>query len=221
MKAINITRKWIKNFIKLIRFFTRLIDKMKWKWHNFKQLFYDIFKIKCTIKIFKHDINFNLIIHFYTDVSEYETDLIITQYQRFVNMKTTNNKNVKIFIFYDNFSVFITKRQYFIYKRKLYAIIIFIIKYNYLCKHFYCSVIVHTNYQFLIYFFNSNVYENLYEHWTDQMRRFNISIQYVSKYKNKIIDALSRILFDDEKCHEINKINKVSKKLKKRFSKWM
>ena len=129
-----------------------------------KQLSYDIFKIKCTIKVFMHDIDFNLIIHFYINVNEYEADLIITQYQHSVNVNTTNNKNVKMFIFYDNFSLSASRRWYFIYKRELYAIVIFVIKYDYLCKHFYRSVIVHINHRFLIYFFNSNVYESLYEH---------------------------------------------------------
>ena len=164
LKAINITRKWIKNFIKLTRSLTRLINKIKWKWHDLKQLSYDIFKIKCMIRIFMHDINFNFIIYFYIDVSEYKADLIITQYQHSVNVNTTSNKNVKMFIFYNNFNLSALRCRYFIYKRELYAIVIFVIKYDYLCKHFYRSVIVHTNHRSLIHFFNLNVYESLYEH---------------------------------------------------------
>lgn len=41
---------------------------------------------------------------------------------------------------------------------------IFIIKYNYLYKHFYYLVIIYTNYKLFIYFLDSNLYESIYNY---------------------------------------------------------
>ena len=118
-------------------------------------------------------------------------------------MKTFNNKAlIKIFIIYDLFTFVSICRKYFIYKRKLYIIIKFVKKYDYLCKHLYYIIIIYINHKSFTYFLRFNIYKEIYEHWVNQLRRFNIEIIYISNYKNKIIDVLFRTLFD-AKCNKI------------------
>ena len=75
-----------------------------------------------------------------------------------------NIKTIKISIIYNSFTFAFIKRKYLIYKKKLYIIIIFIIKYDYLCKHSYFSIIIYINHKPLIHFLNSNLYEKIYDY---------------------------------------------------------
>ena len=71
---------------------------------------------------------------------------------------------MKVLIIYNLFTFAFIKRKYFIYKRKLYAIIMFIIKYNYLYKYLYFSIIIHIDYKSLTHFLNSNLYKEIYDY---------------------------------------------------------
>lgn len=106
---------------------------------------------------------------------------------------------IEIFILYDFYIFSFIKRKYLVYKKKLYVLIIFLMKYDYLCKHFYISAVVHIDHRFIIHFLKSDMHERIYGHWTNQLRRLNIEIRYISNLKNKIIDVLFRTIFD-EKC---------------------
>lgn len=82
-------------------------------------------------------------------------------------MKIFNKNSVlkKIFIIYDLFTFDLIRRKYFIYKRKLYVIVKFIKKYDYLCKHFYYIVIIiYINHKSLTYFLSLNIYKRIYKH---------------------------------------------------------
>ena len=75
-----------------------------------------------------------------------------------------NIKIMKISIIYNSFTFAFIKRKYLIYKKKLYIIIMFIIKYNYLCKHSYFSNIIYIDYKSLIHFLNLNLHEEIYDY---------------------------------------------------------
>ena len=113
-----------------------------------------------------HDINLCLMMHFYIDAFDHDADMTIIQFQNFVMIDTTNanNRTIEIFIVYDSFTFAFIKRKYLIYKRELYVMIIFVIKYNYLCKHSYLFVVVHTNHRSLTHFLDSNLHEDIYDH---------------------------------------------------------
>jgi hypothetical protein len=144
-----------------------------------------------------HEINLNDEIHFYIDASVFAADMTIIQF-RFDHIE----KIVKISIIYDSFSFLFNRRKYFTYKKELYVMITFVTKYDYLCKHFYKSAIIHIDHKSLTHFLRSNAHERIYDHWTNQMRRLNIMIKYIFDSRNKIIDDLFRILFFDEDCRE-------------------
>ena len=83
----------------------------------------------------------------------------------FVLQKTSKPfANVEIFVLYDSFTFNLFQRKYLIYKRKLYVIIIFCKKYNYLCKHPYQFIIVYINHKFFIHFLESDLHKEIYNH---------------------------------------------------------
>ena len=75
---IDITRRWIKNYDKIAWSLNWLLKKMKWRWTESKKLFFEILRIKCSMTISMHDIDWILNFHFYTDVSKFSADLYIT-----------------------------------------------------------------------------------------------------------------------------------------------
>ncbi len=105
-----------------------------------------------------HEINLNDEVHFYTDASVFAVDMTVIQF------RIENEKFTKVLIMYDSFSLSFTRRKYFIYKRELYAILIFVTKYDYLCKHSYKSAIIHTDHRPLTHFLKSNAHEEIYDH---------------------------------------------------------
>ncbi len=196
MRIVDITKRWIRNFAELFRSLTRLTEKVNWRWTESEQLFFEIIRIKIVIKLIMHKINLNDEIHFYTNSFAFATDMIVTQF------RFENEKLMKVFIMYDSFSLSSTRRKYSTYKKKLYVLITFVTKYDYLCKHSYKSAIVHTDHKSLTHFLESNVHERIYDHWTNQLRRLNIVIKYVSESRNKIANDFFRTLFFDENCQK-------------------
>ena len=100
------------------------------------------------MKIYIYEIDLFLIIHFYSDISEFETNLTITQFRPIIQTDLNSQistKEMEIPILYDIFIFGPFQRKYPIYKKKLYTIITFYKKYNYLYKHPYKFAIVHTN----------------------------------------------------------------------------
>ena len=123
-------------------------------------------------------------------------------------------------IIYDSFAMPPSRQKYPIYKKELYAIVTFVTKYDYLCKHPYVPAIVHTDHRPLTHFLKSDLHEWIYGHWADQMRRRNLSIEYIPGPRNKVADALSRTLFDDG-CTESATVSRVKDELEKKGSKWI
>ena len=222
LDIVNIIRRWVKNFTELIKSLTRLIDKVEWRWQKSEQLFFEMLRIKCVIRSSMHDINLCLMIHFYIDVSDFAAELTIIQFQSVdtVNITVINNKTIEISIFYDSFALSSIRRKYPIYKRELYDIVTFVTKYDYLCKHFFLPTVIHTNHRSLVHFLKNDLHENIYGHWANQLRRLNIIIQYIFGHRNKIVDALSRILFDVD-CNNNNTISQLHEEITNRDSSWI
>ena len=128
---------------------------------------------------------------------------------------------MKVSILYDFFSWFVLQRKYSVYKKELCAIITFVKKYDYLCKHSYISVIVHTDHKLLTYFLKFNLHEKIYEHWVDKLHQLNVFIMYILNYQNKVADELSRTLFNSDDCLNDKKVQKMTIKLMKQNSHWV
>ena len=221
LKVVNITRCWVKNFAKLSHLLAQLTKKLLWKWEQLKQLLFKILQIKCVIKTSMCDINLSLSVHFYMNASNFAASLIITQLQELSNVDIKNNKLKKVFILYNFFSWFVLQRKYSVYKKELCAIITFVKKYNYLCKHSYISVIVHTDHKLLTYFLKFDLHERIYEHEVNKLHRLNVFIVYISDHQNKVADELSRTLFNSNDCLNNRKIQKMIIKLMKQSSHWV
>jgi len=221
LKVVDITHHWVKNFAKLSYFLAQLTRKVLWKWEQLKQLSFKILQIKCAIRTSMCNINLSLSIHFYMNASNFAASLVITQFQELSNVNIKNNKLVKVFILYNFFSWFVLQRKYSVYKKKLCAIITFVKKYDYLCKHSYISVIVHTNHKLLTYFLKFNLHERIYEHWVDKLHRLNVSIVYISDHWNKVADELSRTLFNSDDYSYDRKVQKITIELMKQSSHWV
>ena len=144
-----------------------------------------------------YGINLSLPVHLYTDASGYAAGLAVTQFQDATkaDVPATKEALVEVPIIYDSFSFNDTQRKYPTYKRELCAIVKFVTKYDYLCKHPFIPAVVHTDHKPLTHFLKSDLHEGIYGHWADQMRRLNLSIQYIPGHRNKVADALSRTLF--------------------------
>lgn len=115
LNIIKIIKKWIRNFIEIIKSLFRLTEKVKWHWEKIEQLFFEILKIKCFVTINMNEINFTLIFHFYVDVFEFVENLTIIQKQLIClkNKKNTfKNDYEKVSIIYDSFVFNKTQRKW-------------------------------------------------------------------------------------------------------------
>ena len=157
-----------------------------------------------------HDIDWILNFYFYTDISKFDADFCITQFQN-----QDKNKSVKIFILFDSFMFTSTEQKYFTYKKELCAMIQFYIKYVYMLKSSALSEIIYTDYKFLIWFLMSDLHDSIYSHWTAKMRKLSLEIKHISEFKNKMMNELSRTLFDNLDCH----MNAVSKTVQQELEK--
>ncbi len=221
--TVGITRRWVKGFAELARPLSRLTGKVLWRWTESEQLSFELLKIKCATKASMHGIDLSLVVHFYTDASGYAAGCAVTQFQRptLANTESKRDKETEVPILFDSFTFTITQRKYPTYKRELCAIVTFIRKYDYLCKHPYLPAVVHTDHKPLTFFLGSDLHEGVYGNWADQLRRLNITIEYITGARNRVADGLSRTLFDDPECSEDSKVLRVREELTNRGPKWV
>lgn len=220
--VIGIIKRWVKNFAELARPLTRLTGKVPFKWDSAEQLSFEILKIKCCTRSAMHGIDLTKTVHFYTDASAYAAGLAITQFIPAMRADVpTKNGLVEVPIIYDSFPFTATQRRYPTYKRELFAIMKFASKYDYLCKHPYQQTIIHTDHKPLTHFLKSDAHEGLYGNWADQLRRLNISIQYIPGHRNKVADGLSRTLFDAPGCSEDCVVKEAKDELAKQGPQWI
>ena len=69
----------------------------------------------------------------------------------------TTNKVIKISVLYNSFTFIATRRKFPIYKKELYAIVVFITKYDYLYKYPYLLVTIYTDYRPLTQFLSLDI----------------------------------------------------------------
>ena len=79
-------------------------------------------------------------------------------------MKAFNNVLIRVLIIYNSIIFIFIRYNYFIYKRKLYIIIKFVKKYDYLYKYLYYTFIIYINYKLLIYFLKFDIYKRIYNY---------------------------------------------------------
>ena len=194
--SVGITRRWVKNFMEISRPLTRLMGKVAWKWTESEQLSFEILRVKCATAVHMHGVDFSKPFHFYTDASGFGDELVVTQHQSILDDK----KTIEASILYDAFSLSRTQRIYSTYKKELCVLVKFATKYDYMCKHSYNIITIHTDHRPLTRFLKSDLHEGIYGHWADQLRRLNIDIRYIPGPRNKVADGLSRTIFQGEEC---------------------
>ncbi len=214
LKIIELVHKWVSNFSEISRSLTRFIEKVDWKWTMSKKLTFEILKIKCTIVTCMHEYDYFLSAHFYTNASLYEEDLVITQF------RIQDEKITEIFILYHFITFKAAKRKYLIFKKELCALVRFVLKYDYFCKHSRNIVIIHTNHKSLIWFLRSNAQKDIYDHWANKLRRLNLEIKYISERRNQITNELFRIIFRNENCTSNESVRQIMNSICKN-SKWI
>lgn len=212
LETIKIIHRWISNFSEISCSLNKLTEKVDWKWNAPKQLTFEILRVKCCITFMMFEYDYFLPTHFYTDASLFEKRLMITQFQ------PQNNKLVKVPILYDSITLKLFEQKYYTYKREFYALIKFMIKYDYFCKHSRHRTVAHTDHKPLVEFLKTDCYESIYEHWADKLHRLNLEIAYISKRRNRIADGLSKTLFLDEECDSISEIKKALTAFEKKES---
>ena len=220
--VVGITRRWVKNFTELAKPLNRLTGKVDWRWTEQEQLSFEILRIKCSVKTSIHGLDLAETCHFYTDASLNGAGMCITQFRSPAEAFTTqagNSKLIEVPITYDAFAFSATQKLYPTYKKELCAIVKFVAKYDYLCKHPFNTSIIHTDHRPLVHFLKSDLHEGIYGHWADLLRRLNIDIQYIPGPRNKVADGLSRTLFQtDLKDHAVEACGRA---LKEQGPKWI
>ena len=164
----------------------RLTGKVEWRWAEQEQLSFEILRIKCSAKTSIHGLDLVDTCHFYTDASLNGAGLCITQFRtpaRAYTNQAGSGKLIEVPITYDTFAFSATQKLYPTYEKELYAIVKFVAKYDYLCKHPYNTSIIYTDHRPLVHFLKSDLHEGIYGHWADLLRRL-------------IADGLSRTVPD-------------------------
>ena len=146
-----------------------------------KKLYFNVFDF--------FDYDFTFFVKIYIDVFLYKKNIYICQLQ---------NEKMKSLL-YDSMIFNSTQKKYHIYKRKLYAMMHFTIKYRYMffAKNVF---IVYINHKLLINFMNVIKHENIYVKWANKFRNFNMKIDYVENKKNLITNDLFKIIFNQIDC---------------------
>ena len=233
--TIGITRRWVKNFAEFARPLSRLTGKVTWRWTQAEQISFEILKIKCAVRTSMFGIDLELVIHFYMDASKFAAGCAVTQFRKATQADLAATQeasaaagksrkplaDVEVPVLYDSFTFTRAQRKYPTYKRELCAIVTFCKKYDYLCKNPHKPAVIHTDHKPLTHFLSSDLHEGVYGHWADQLRRLNITIQYIPGPRNKAADGLSRTLFQDADCLEDSAVALAKQELETQGPRWI
>ena len=189
--AIQITRRWIKNFSELSRPLSRLTGDVLWQWGSAEQISFELIRQKAAETVEMFGLDYRLPVRLYSDASLYAAGCAVTQYQG----------KIEVPILYDSFTFTKPQRNYGVYKRELLAIVEFCRKYEYMLRGTVESVVL-TDHLPITHFLKSSLQEGIYARWACELRNLNIRIEYIPGPKNKIADALSRTIFPDENCED-------------------
>ena len=163
-----------------------------------------------------HEIDWSIQFHFYSDISEYVRDLVITQFQILLRYK----KSAEIFILYNIFIFNQAECHYSTYKRELCIIVKFVIKHNHLLQNsdFKMYEVLYTDHISLICFLKLKFHDKIYKHWVTKLQKLNIKLQYIKRSQNKMTDSLSRIIFRDETYTDNSVISALRAEVNKHWS---
>ena len=93
----------------------------------------------------------------------------------------------------------VRKKNYHTYKRKLYVMIQFVIKY----RHMFSAkktFILHIDHKSLVKFINALKHENIYVRWVNKLKSLNVTIKHIKNKKNQIVDDLFKVIFNEANC---------------------
>ena len=217
LKGIEITRRWVKNFTEIVCSLSQLTEGHSWQWTESELLFFEILWIKCITRVAVHSIDWSLVIHLYTDTSEYADDLVITKYQ----LIDGNLRSVEVSIIYDFFMFSVAERKYHTYKQKLCAMIKFTFKYYYLLQNLNQKAIIHINHKPLVHFLKSSFHDGIYSHWTAKLRKLYIKIMHIKEKRNTVTDDLFCIIFHWENCFADDTVQSIQNHLNYESFKWV
>ena len=215
--GIGIIRRWVKNFAEIAHPLSQLTENHSWQWTESELLFFEILWIKCVTRVAVHSIDWSLVIHLYTDTSEYAGDLVITQYQ----LIDGNLRSVEVPIIYDSFMFLIAERKYHTYKWELCAMVKFAFKYYYLLQNLNQEAIIHTDHKPLVHFLESSLHDGIYSHWAAKLRELYIKILHIKRKRNTVADDLSHIIFHWEDCLADDTVQSIQNHLNCRGFKWV
>lgn len=185
MGAIQICRRWIRNFTELARPLTRLQGSTsEWRWGLVEETAFRLLKNKCATVVEMFGVDESLPVRAYFNASDFAGGFAITQ---IVN-------GVERPIIYDSASLNPAQRKYGTYKRELYAIVRFSEKYRH---HFTTAhtATFFTDHKPLVTFINSDRHDGIYARWAVKLQELNFCFEHIVGKRNVIADGLSRTIF--------------------------
>ncbi|CAD6500186.1 BgTH12-04289 [Blumeria graminis f. sp. triticale] len=189
--AINMTRRWVKNFAEIKVPLSRLTGNGDWRWGEAEQVSFQLLQEKCSGAIEMHGWNFKESTVMYSDASNFGAGCAVTQ------SRIIGGKRAEVPILYDAFTFTKCQRNYGTYKRELCAIVEFCRKYDYMFRSPIQGTIF-TDHHPLTYFLKSSCLDGIYARWASELRFLNIEIAWIPGSRNPIADALSRTIFPGE-----------------------
>lgn len=154
LDTIEITRRWVWNFTKIIKSLSRLTEKVSFRWDEVENLSFTLLKTLCFTQAIVYEIDWSLSVHFCTDVSKFDVDLTLTQFQR--------ESRIERVLLYDAFFLFSTKQKYSTYKKELLTMIRFAMKYFFYLHNSSVFEVLHIDHRSLVFFLKSDNHESVY-----------------------------------------------------------
>ena len=194
MGAIKICRRWIKNFSEIARPLCRLTGKMPFHWGEPEQLAFEILRIKGATTLWMHGYDSSLPVHFYSDASKFCGGLCITQFQT----PYGGGKPIEVPLLFDSFPFSATEVKYPTYKRELFVMVKFALKYDYFLRDPRLPGILHTDHKPLSTFLTTDIHDGIYGTWASKLQTLHCKIQYIPGRRNGVADGLSRTVFSGD-----------------------
>ncbi|KAI0996282.1 hypothetical protein K3495_g11899 [Podosphaera aphanis] len=109
--AVNMTRRWVKNFAEIKCPLSRLTGNVKWSWGEPEQVSFQMLQEKCAKAIEIHGWDFRERTILYSDASKNGASCVITHFWQI------NGKPIEVPILHDAFTFSKTQKNYGTYKR--------------------------------------------------------------------------------------------------------
>lgn len=183
--AVQICRRWIKNFTEIARPLTRLQGALsEWRWGLVEEASLRLLRNKCATVVSMFGVDENAPVRAYFDASDFAGGFALTQVVGGVERP----------IIYDSVALSAPQRKYGTYKRELFAIVHFSDKYrhHFTTRH---PAVFFTDHKPLVTFLNSDRHDGIYARWAVKLQELNFRFEHIPGKRNIIADGLSRTLF--------------------------